>query len=209
MVDCINAESPMGRQSESLEEFWESLNKFKEEEDTSGEACVQGSRVEAPRAPPQPIPQASGKQPQRTKAVQAQAQEAKRKAKQVPKPRFKPSGVQSKKRKKLLNPDDIGDESSPSLIDGSEDSEDPPLPLNPPPTEKSKVKQNSNKPFKKTKKRDDAPKEMECVSAADKIADQPLEEEAPAPQDVGPTPQDKDVLEKVCGSTRSRDCSTV
>ena len=81
MLDFTNAESPLGRQSESLEEFWESLNKFKEEEGTSGEACVQSSRVEGPRAPPTPIPQAPEKQPQLAKqfvkAVQPQAQEAK------------------------------------------------------------------------------------------------------------------------------------
>ena len=67
MLDPNNAESPLGHQSESFEEFWESLNKFKEEESTSGEASVQGSRVGAPHASPPPIPQASGKQPQRAK----------------------------------------------------------------------------------------------------------------------------------------------
>ena len=150
-LDFTTAESPLGRQSESFKEFWESLKRFKEEESTSGEACVQSSRVEAPRAPtPPPIPQASGKQPQRArqfvKAVQAQAQEAKPKAKQASKPRFKPSGVQNKKRKKVTNPDDSGDESSPILTDGSEDSEDSSLQLKPPPTEKSKVKKKGNKP---------------------------------------------------------------
>ena len=130
-LDFTNAESLLGRQSESFEEFWESLNKFKEVEGTSGEACAQSSRVEAPRAPPAPIPQASGKQPQQAKqfvkAVQAEAQEAKPKAKQAPKPKFKPGGLQSKKRKKVPNPDDSGDKSSPIFTDGSEDSEDPPL----------------------------------------------------------------------------------
>ena len=148
MLDFTNAESPLGRQSELFEELWESLNKFKEDEGTFGEVCVQSSRVEAPRAPPPPNPQALGKQPQRAKqfvkAVEAQAQEAKPKAKQAPKPKFKPSGVQSKKQKKVLNLDDSGDESSPILTDRSGDSEDPPHPLKPPPTEKSKVKQKSN-----------------------------------------------------------------
>ena len=67
MLNFTNAENPLGRQSESFEEFWESLNKFKEEEGTSGEAHVQRSRVEAPRSPPTPIHQASGKQLQRAK----------------------------------------------------------------------------------------------------------------------------------------------
>ena len=43
---------------------------------------------------------------------------------------------------------------------------------------------------------------------ADKFADQPLVEEAPAPQDEGPTPQDKDVSKKVCCSTGSCNSST-
>ena len=34
------------------------------------------------------------------------------------------------------------------------------------------------------------------MSAADKIAEQPLEEQAPAPLGEGPTPQDEDVSEK-------------
>ena len=76
----------------------------------------------------------------------SQAQEAKPKANQAPKPKFKPSGVQSKKRKKVPSPDDDGNESSPILTDGSEDSEDSPVPLKPPPTEKSKVKQKGKKP---------------------------------------------------------------
>ena len=59
MLDFTNAESPSGRQSESFEEFWKSLNKFKEEIGTCCAACVQSSRVEAPRAPPLPISQAS------------------------------------------------------------------------------------------------------------------------------------------------------
>ena len=46
------------------------------------------------------------------------------------------------------------------------------------------------------------------MSAAHKIGDQPLEEEAPASQDEGPTPQNNDVSEKVCGSTGSCDGST-
>ena len=81
MFIFTHAESPLGCQSESFEEFWESLSMFKEEEGTSGEACLQRSRVEAPHAPPPPIIQASRKQPQRAKpfvkAFQAQAQEAK------------------------------------------------------------------------------------------------------------------------------------
>ena len=44
---------------------------------------------------------------------------------------------------------------------------------------KSKVKQKSKKPLKKTKKGDGAPKGTESVSAADKIADSALEEGAP------------------------------
>ena len=198
MFDFTTAESPLGRRSESFEEFWESLNKFKEGEGTSGEACVQSSGVEAPRAPPPPIPQASGKQAQRAKqfvkAVQAQAQEAKSKAKQAPKPKFKPTGVQSKKRRRVPNRDDSGDQSSPILTEGNEDNEDPPVKLKPTPTEKSQLKQKRKTPLKKTKKGDGATEETESVSAADKIADQPLEEEAP-------TPQDEDVSEKVCGST--------
>ena len=161
MLDFTNAESPLGRQSESFEEFRESLNKFKEEEGTSSEACMQGSWVEAPLAPPPPIPQASGRQPQRAKqfvnAVQAQAQEAKHKAKQAPKPKFKPSGLQSKKRKKVPSPDDSGDKSSPIFTDASEDSDDSPHPSKPPPTETLKVKQKSKEPLKKTKKADGAP----------------------------------------------------
>ena len=46
------------------------------------------------------------------------------------------------------------------------------------------------------------------MSAADKVAEQPLEEDAPASQVEGPTPQDEDVSEKVCGSTGSCDGST-
>ena len=113
MLQLTSAESPFGRQSELLKEFWESLNKFKKEEGTSGEACVQNSRVE----PPPPIPQGSGKKPQRekqlVKAVEAQAQEAKPKATQAPKPEFKPSGVESMKRKEVSSPNDSGDEPSP------------------------------------------------------------------------------------------------
>ena len=192
---------PLAAKRKSFEDFWESLNQFKEEEGSSGEVCVQRSGVEAPRAPPPPpIPKALGKEPQRAKqfvkAGQAEAQEAKPKAKQASTPQFQPSGVQSKKRKKVPSPDDSGDESSPILTDESEDSEDPPL--KPPPTEKSKVKQKSKKPLKKTKEGDGAPKETESVSAAEKVADQPLEEEAPAPQDKGPTPQDEEVSQKVC-----------
>ena len=151
MLDFTSAESPLGRHNESFEEFWESLNKHKVEEGTSCEACIEGLR-----APPPPIPQSVGKQPQRAKqfvkAVQAQVQDAKPKAKQAPKPKLKRSGVQSKKRKKVPNPDDSGDESSPNLIEGSDDSEDAPLPLKPPQTEKSKVKPKHKKPWKKTKK---------------------------------------------------------
>ena len=117
MLDLTNVESPLDYQSKSFEYCWHRLNKFKEEEGSSDEACVQIFRVEAPRAPPPPICQASGKRPQRAKqfvkAVQAQAQQAKPKAKQAPKPKFKPSGFRSKKRKKVPNPDDSGDESSP------------------------------------------------------------------------------------------------
>ena len=54
MVDFNNAESSLGRQSELLEEFLESLNKVKEEEGTCGEARVQGPRVEAPAHHDQP-----------------------------------------------------------------------------------------------------------------------------------------------------------
>ena len=147
MFDFTNAESPLGRQSEAFEDFSESLNKFKEEEGTSSEACVQSSRVEAPRAPPPPMSQAPQRAKQFVKAVQAQAVEAKPKGKQAPKPKSKPGGVQSKQRRKVPNPDDGGDEASPILTDGSEDSENSPLPLQPPPTEKSKVKQNSKKPL--------------------------------------------------------------
>ena len=45
------------------------------------------------------------------------------------------------------------------------------------------------------------------MSTADKIAEQPLEKEAPAPHDEGPTPQDEEVSEKVYGSTGSCDGS--
>ena len=174
---------------------------------------MQRSRAEAPCAPLPPILQASGKQPQWAKqflkAVQAQAQEVKPKAKQAPKPKFKPSGAESKKRKKVLVPDDSGDESSPIPCGGSEDGEDSLHPGKPSPTKKSKVKQKRKKPLRKTKKGHGVPRETKSVSAADKIAGQLLEEEAPATQDERPTPQDKDVSEKVCVSTGSCDGSTV
>ena len=70
------------------------------------------------------------------------------------------------------------------------------------------MKQKRKKPLKKTQKGDGASKEIESLSAPDKIADQPLEEEAPTLEDEGPTPQEEDVSEKVCGSTGSCDGST-
>ena len=212
MLHFTNAKSPLGRQSASLEEFWETLNKFKEEEGTSGEACVQSSRVEAPCAPPAPMPQASGKQHQQTKqfrkAVQAQAQQAKPKAKQAPKPEFKLSGVQSKKLKKVPNPDDSCDESSPILTDGSEDNEDSPLRLKRPPTERSKVKQKNKKLLTKTQGGMLHRRRRNPCAPRTKLQNNRLRRRSPHLKTKDPSPQDKDVSEKVCGSTGSSDGPT-
>ena len=70
------------------------------------------------------------------------------------------------------------------------------------------MKQKSKKPLEKTKKGDGAPMETQSVSTAKRVAEESLEEKAPAQQDEGPTAQDEDVSEKVCGSTGSCDGST-